>query len=111
MEIKGKDQKIIISQGDSISIPFILVTDEGEDVVPFDESDKIYFVIQPYGDCCDIIRKEVTGISGTEFDVFVTKEESKKLCVGMYEYGVYVENGNNRLTLLGPIPLEVKRGL
>lgn len=110
MRIKG--QKITIVQGDSFDIPFVLTNIDGDDVVSvFSPDDTIVFVIQESGGCRDLIRKEVTNINGAEFNVYVPREESAKLCCGAYEYGVYLVNGSNRLTLIKPTSFVVERGV
>lgn len=110
MKIKG--QKITITQGDSFDIPFKLVADEGCLVTHFEKDDKIVWVLNEYGDHhCHKILKEITDIEGAEFNVYVSKEESQKICPGRYEYGVFVENGNNRLTLIKPTDFVVERGV
>ena len=109
MKIKGN--KITITYGDSMPINFKLIADEVSVITTFTEEDKIYWVVQEKNGCCDIIKKEITGIDGTIFSVFVSKDESKKLCPGRYEHGVYLENGDSRITLLKPVDLIVERGV
>ena len=103
--------KITITQGDSFVIPFLLVAGSESPIAKFEPEDRIIFVLQRYGEDCDLLKKEVTGIDGYEFSVEVSKEESAKLCCGRYEYGVYVENGNNRLTLIKPTDFNIERGV
>lgn len=109
MRIKG--QKIYITEGDSFTIPFELYNEDDGVAAPFDPTDTIIFKIQPYNDECDVIRKELTGISGTEFTIHVDRHESRRLCAGRYEYGVIVKNGSSRLTLLPPTDFIVERGV
>ena len=110
MKIKG--QKIYISQGDSFDIPFILVADDKDVISKFEPTDKIVWVLKH--DSCHrpVLVKEITGIDGTQFEVSVTREESKRICEGKYEYGVFVESGENgRLTIVKPTEFVVERGV
>ena len=110
MRIKG--QKIYITRGDSFDIPFILVADENDVIVKFEPTDEIFWVLKSEGCSHPLIVKKITGIDGNRFVISVGREESKRICEGKYEYGMFVKNGeHNRLTIVKPTDFIVERGV
>lgn len=100
--VKGND--ITLSYRDNLDVIFRVI---GFEIKP---SDNILFSIKKDINSTDVIlEKRFTGISGTDINITLNKEDVKKLSLGVYYYDLFLENDNNRLTLVNPSKLTISQ--
>ena len=98
--VKGND--ITLSYRDNLDITFRI------DGFEIKSSDIITFSVKKDIDSEDIqVEKTFTGIEGTDFNVILDKNEVSKLPLGVYYYDLFLENDNERITLIQPSKLTI----
>lgn len=100
--VKGND--IALSYRDNLDVTFRI---DGFEILP---SDTITFSVKKDIDVRGTqFQKTFTGIKGTDINIFLTKNEVKQLPLGVFYYDLFLENDNERITLLPPSKLTIAK--
>lgn len=97
MAIKVEGKKITLSRGDTLSVTFRISS--GINLQP---TDTVIFTIKdnPQSSAA-LLRKEYTGLTGTDITVEATVEEMQ-MTAGSKVYDLLVKNGAQKTTLMFP---------